>query len=522
MAHFSSSIFYYTYFFVTLHSFFDITFKSRKFRLRMKHYSKGNDIIRIVVILGDFVLLIVLLMAIYHYLPQDMLPAYFRTSFKVVLTISAFSMLVAQYFFHTIIHFRRIRISEIFLRVLKLTFTQVLITFVALRIISDGGGLFQFMLFFTPTLYLLLLIKRFLERNLLKFYRKRGGNTRSVVFVGSDPANLMLYKDLIAEPTTGYIVKGYFSNDTIENCPDDFVKLGSIDDLNKTIESDNHNIIQDNGILSKGTNGTFRLNLIDEIFCCLSHDDSEEIIRIMRFCDNNIIHFHYVPRMYGNFRLHLKPERFGDMSLYTNLREPLTYLSNRIAKRTFDIIFSSIACIFLLPFIPIIGLIIVCQSRGPIFFKQERTGLNGETFICYKFRSMHINSDANTKQATKDDPRKFAFGEFMRKTNIDELPQFFNVLFGDMSIVGPRPHMVYHTEHYRKLIDKYMVRHFSPPGITGWAQVTGFRGETKELWQMEERISRDIWYIENWSFWLDLKIILMTFTSFFKHDKNAY
>ena len=485
----------------------------------MRQYSSGNDIIRVIVILGDFVLLSILIMAFYYLLPQDMLPVYFKSSIKEVLLVSNFSMLIAQYFFHTIIHFRKIRLNVIFLRVLKLTFAQAIIMFVALRIISDGGGLFQFMLIFIPALYATLLIARLTERNVLKFYRKRGGNTRSVVFVGSDPANLMLYKDLIAEPTTGYIVKGYFSNDVIEDCPDEFVKLGSIDDLNKTIESDNHNILVKK-VHQK--DDSFRLDLIDEFFCCLSHDESEEIIRIMRFCDNNIIHFHYVPRMYGNFRLHLKPERFGDMSLYTNLREPLTYMSNKIVKRLFDIIFSLIACILLLPFIPIIGLIILCQSRGPIFFKQERTGLNGKSFLCYKFRSMHVNSDANTKQATKDDPRKFAFGEFMRKTNIDELPQFFNVLVGDMSVVGPRPHMVYHTEHYRKLIDKYMVRHFSRPGITGWAQVTGFRGETKELWQMEERIRRDIWYIENWSFWLDLKIILMTFTSFFKHDKNAY
>lgn len=485
----------------------------------MRQYSSGNDIIRVIVILGDFVLLSILIMAFYYLLPQDMLPVYFKSSIKEVLLVSNFSMLIAQYFFHTIIHFRKIRLNVIFLRVLKLTFAQAIIMFVALRIISDGGGLFQFMLIFIPALYATLLIARLTERNVLKFYRKRGGNTRSVVFVGSDPANLMLYKDLIAEPTTGYIVKGYFSNDVIEDCPDEFVKLGSIDDLNKTIESDNHNILVKK-VHQK--DDSFRLDLIDEFFCCLSHDESEEIIRIMRFCDNNIIHFHYVPRMYGNFRLHLKPERFGDMSLYTNLREPLTYMSNKIVKRLFDIVFSLIACILLLPFIPIIGLIILCQSRGPIFFKQERTGLNGKTFLCYKFRSMHVNSDANTKQATKDDPRKFAFGEFMRKTNIDELPQFFNVLVGDMSVVGPRPHMVYHTEHYRKLIDKYMVRHFSRPGITGWAQVTGFRGETKELWQMEERIRRDIWYIENWSFWLDLKIILMTFTSFFKHDKNAY
>ena len=142
--------------------------------------------------------------------------------------------------------------------------------------------------------------------------------------------------------------------------------------------------------------------------------------------------------------------------------------------------------------------------------------------MCYKFRSMHVNADSDSQQATKDDPRKFPFGNFMRKSNIDELPQFFNVLRGDMSVVGPRPHMLLHTEMYGQLIDKYMVRHFSKPGVTGYAQVTGYRGETRELWQMEERIKRDIWYIENWSLWLDIRIILMTFVSTIHHDKNAY
>ena len=139
-----------------------------------------------------------------------------------------------------------------------------------------------------------------------------------------------------------------------------------------------------------------------------------------------------------------------------------------------------------------------------------------------KFRSMHVNKDADKLQATKDDPRKFPFGNFMRKSNIDELPQFLNVLKGDMSFVGPRPHMLLHTEQYSHLIDKYMVRHFVKPGLTGWAQVTGFRGETKELWQMEGRVKRDIWYMEHWSFWLDLRIIWMTVKNLFKHDEMAY
>ena len=183
------------------------------------------------------------------------------------------------------------------------------------------------------------------------------------------------------------------------------------------------------------------------------------------------------------------------------------------------------ADIFLAPtvlLLPFIAIIIKRQSPGPIFFRQRRTGLDGREFWCWKFRSMHVNSTADSQQATKDDPRKFPFGDFMRKTNIDELPQFWNVLRGDMSIVGPRPHMLAHTEQYDRLIDKYMVRHFVKPGITGWAQVTGFRGETRELWQMEGRVERDIWYIQHWSFWLDLRIIWLTAKTVFKRDEKAY
>ena len=184
-----------------------------------------------------------------------------------------------------------------------------------------------------------------------------------------------------------------------------------------------------------------------------------------------------------------------------------------------------LSSLFLIPtmiLFPFIWLIIKIQSPGPIFFKQARTGIDGKTFYVMKFRSMHVNKDADKLQATKDDPRKYPFGNFMRKSNIDELPQFINILKGDMSFVGPRPHMLAHTEQYSALIDQYMVRHFVKPGLTGWAQVTGFRGETKELWQMEGRVKRDIWYMEHWSIWLDIRIIWMTAKTVFIHDKNAY
>ena len=180
------------------------------------------------------------------------------------------------------------------------------------------------------------------------------------------------------------------------------------------------------------------------------------------------------------------------------------------------------ALFFLALLWPVIAMIIKRQSPGPILFRQARTGLDGKTFILLKFRSMHVNAEADRLQATKDDPRKFPFGDWMRRTNVDELPQFWNVLKGEMSIVGPRPHMLAHTAFYSEQIDKYMVRHFVKPGLTGWAQVTGYRGETSELWQMEGRVKRDIWYMEHWSFWLDLRIIWKTIKAMFlSNNKNA-
>ena len=191
-------------------------------------------------------------------------------------------------------------------------------------------------------------------------------------------------------------------------------------------------------------------------------------------------------------------------------------------KRCFDIVFSLVACVAIALFIPVIALIIKLQSRGPIFFAQDRTGKYGRTFRCLKFRTMRVNGECNTRQCTKEDPRVFPFGRFLRRTNLDELPQFFNVLMGDMSIVGPRPHMLYHTHYYSKRIPQYMSRHLVRPGITGWAQVTGFRGETSELWQMEERVRRDMWYIDHWSLRLDLRIVFMTVKTIFVHDEMAY
>lgn len=208
--------------------------------------------------------------------------------------------------------------------------------------------------------------------------------------------------------------------------------------------------------------------------------------------------------------------------MLTVRHNPHTRAINRFAKRTFDVVFSSIVLLCSpIIFIPV-AIAIKISSPGPVFFKQKRTGYRGKDFYCYKFRTMRVNKDADKVQASKNDSRKTRVGDFLRRTSIDELPQFINVFLGSMSVVGPRPHMLMHTETYRDLISHYMVRHLIKPGITGWAQVNGYRGQTEELWQMERRVEYDVWYIENWTWILDLKIIARTVLNAIHGEENAF
>jgi exopolysaccharide biosynthesis polyprenyl glycosylphosphotransferase len=198
-------------------------------------------------------------------------------------------------------------------------------------------------------------------------------------------------------------------------------------------------------------------------------------------------------------------------------------ITNQYFKRTFDIAFSFLVIVLVFTWLfPILALLIKLSSKGPIFFKQQRSGKRNEVFTCYKFRSMKVNEDSDTIQAHKSDDRITGIGKFLRKTSMDELPQFLNVLNGDMSVVGPRPHMLKHTEEYSQIIDNFMVRHFVKPGITGWAQVHGFRGETHQDYKMRKRVQYDVWYIENWSFLLDIRIIFMTVRNLLLGDRNAF
>lgn len=228
-----------------------------------------------------------------------------------------------------------------------------------------------------------------------------------------------------------------------------------------------------------------------------------------------------VPNFLLNNLMHGNVGRVGALDTISVFESPISGMKD-FYKRSFDLLFSACALIGLAPVFAVIAVAIKLDSKGAVFFRQDRYGLDGKRIGVYKFRSMSVmDNDAVVKQATKNDRRITKVGAFLRKTSLDELPQFFNVLMGDMSVVGPRPHAVAHNEEYRKRVDYYMLRHKVRPGITGWAQINGWRGETDTLEKMEKRIEYDLDYIRHWSIWFDVKIIFWTFFKGFV-NKNAY
>lgn len=349
--------------------------------------------------------------------------------------------------------------------------------------------------------FVLLYSERTLAHVYLKRQRSKGHNLRNVILVGHPRELLDIYQTL-KDKSLGFKVLGIF---TRQDVPPEMKipNLGMRSDVLKYIED--HTNITDIYIVP------------DPVYI-------KETEEIFSFCENHLIRFYALPVFLDFLTRKMCLSHFGNTMLLTARDEPLQNPLNRLWKRVLDIFISGISLITVFPIAYLFAAIIIkIQSPGPVFFKQKRNGLDGKEFICYKFRSMHVNIDADRLQASKDDPRKFKFGNFMRATNIDEFPQLINVLLGNMSLVGPRPHMLLHTEEYSHLINRYMVRHYVKPGITGWAQVQGFRGETKTLEQMGNRIKADIWYVENWSILLDIRIIWRTFINMIKHnEENAY
>jgi putative colanic acid biosynthesis UDP-glucose lipid carrier transferase len=262
-------------------------------------------------------------------------------------------------------------------------------------------------------------------------------------------------------------------------------------------------------------------NDVQEIFCCVY--EPSQMQTIIQFGLNSLIKVRIITKPPGDqntvIQLDPREQQYGIDHSTISLDEP----RHQLVKRIFDIFFSSLFCLTVMWWlIPIVGLVIAIDSRGPIFFVQLRSGKGNRPFKCLKFRTMVVNTEANIRQASRDDKRITKLGHFLRKTSIDELPQFFNVLVGSMSVVGPRPHMLQHTDQYSKLIEQFMGRHYVKPGITGLAQCMGYRGETKDVADMENRVRMDRYYIENWTFWFDIKIIFLTVVSLIRGSDKAF
>lgn len=416
--------------------------------------------------------------------------------------IVSFSYLVATGRNSVILHMRKVYAHRIVMKVFRNTVYFAVISGLAFSVLKYVRVDSYFYLTYICLCFLMVSAYRLAFSALVKVYRRKGGNLRYVVLVGATTSNLELYHEMMDDSFTGYRVNGYFDFEPNPRFPEKCPYLGKPEEVPAYLKD--HPQVQ-------------------HLFCGLPSVHRDYIIPIINYCENHLVHFNSVPNLHNYLQNRVYLNMLGDVPYLSLRRDPLSETANKVVKRTFDIVFS---LLFLCTLFPLILLVVAILTKltmpGPLFFRQKRNGLNDKEFYVIKFRSMKVNAEADTLQATKDDPRKTKWGNIMRKTNLDEMPQFINVLLGDMSIVGPRPHMLKHTEEYSKLINKYMVRHFVKPGITGWSQVTGFRGETKELKDMEGRIRGDIWYIEHWSFWLDLYIIYKTVANVFHGEKNAY
>ncbi len=325
---------------------------------------------------------------------------------------------------------------------------------------------------------------------------------KDLIIVGDGPAAEEIFQYCEDQTVRGYRFRGVFHDQALQG-PLGERQMGSIE----------------------AAKAFATQNRIDILYCALPGKFREQIMELMEFCERNTIRFRLIP----------SPDSFipvvpaSDLTFHGAVpvsrirKEPLDRWGNRMLKRSFDIVFSFLVITLVFSWLfPILALLIKLSSKGPVFFKQTRMGERKKKFTCYKFRSMRMNDEADSRQATRDDPRITRIGNFLRRSNLDEMPQFFNVLLGQMSVVGPRPHPLKLNDQFRDIIDKYMVRHFVRPGITGWAQVNGFRGETRTPELMEKRVELDVWYVENWSFLLDVKIVVRTVTNMAKKDEMAY
>lgn len=447
---------------------------------------------RLVFLLGD--LCIINLVTLFAFLKTSAASQVFTNDFVLAAATST-----ALWLFLSLVlnPYKFSRVSR-FIKIIRVHFTFILTHFLGLLSLLFVLGRpltpSQLVVIFSLSL-VLLFIWRVFYFYLNRIFVNKKLNFRNVVIVGFGDLALEMRKFFRLHPEYGYRFLAYFDTE-IKNS-----EVRHLSELEEFCEN----------------------NSIHEIYCCLPYLPNSKVKYLVDYGLSNLVRVKLITDYRGFFQRGISLQRYDGIPVLNIAAIPLDERINQIVKRAFDICFSlSVIVLFLSWAMPFIALLIKLDSRGPVLFKQKRTGKRNSEFWCLKFRTMYVNDEADMKQATKNDSRITRIGSFLRKTSLDEFPQFFNVLAGSMSIVGPRPHMLKHTEHYSRLIEKFMGRHYIKPGITGLAQAKGYRGETNTHHAMRGRVKLDRFYIENWSFILDLKIVIATMISLAKGDQQAY
>ncbi|WP_438348927.1 undecaprenyl-phosphate glucose phosphotransferase [Paenibacillus sp. FA6] len=395
---------------------------------------------------------------------------------------------------------RKKRFADEFLKVIQVHLITMFVLISVMFVIKEIDISRVYLAIYLGLNIFFIIFYRYFLKVSLKHFREKGYNRQFVLIVGAGSLGKRFFNNLKQYPELGYEVVGFLDDnqvwDSIEMKHFSPI-LGSLDDLEDVLSRE----------------------LIDEVVLALPLDAHSKYKNIIVLCEKAGVRTLIIPDFFDYLPARPYFDNFAGMPMI-NVRDiPLDVAGNRMFKRVFDIVFALLTIILISPVMLAVALGVKCTSPGPIIFKQERVGLNRRNFMMYKFRSMkqQLEDGVDTGWTVENDPRRTRFGTFIRSTSLDELPQFFNVLMGHMSVVGPRPERPYYVEQFRDEIPKYMVKHHVRPGITGWAQTNGLRGDTS----IEDRINHDIFYIENWSILLDIKIIMKTITNGFKNN-NAY
>ena len=452
-------------------------------KTKIKKYSY---LIRPLIILLDIIFINFIL---YYFSPKESLGLKFSLYITILwLTISYFIKIYNVYRYTHILRILSLLCAQFFIFILA--FFAYFSIFKEGEVISKQSNIISSVL-------IVILTTKFLYFFLLKIYRSSGKNFRTVIVIGDNKSAQDVVSIFNDKQYLGYRFSGYFS----DNKKSLKHRLGSINE----------------GLVYS------RENNIDEIYCEVNSVSPLQLKQIINFSTENKIEVRLIPENKVIYSKNFTKEYFGTIPILKPKKLPFEMIETHLIKRCFDIVFSIlIFSLVLLWLLPILWFVVKIDSRGPFLFKQKRDGMNGNQFYCFKIRSMKINAVSDQISASKNDTRITKIGHLLRKTSLDELPQFFNVLIGDMSIVGPRPHMNIQTKKYISNIDNYLARNSVKPGITGLAQVSGYRGEVKKNSDIVNRVRFDIFYIENWSFLLDIKIILLTIFNMFKVQDNAY